>query len=44
MASSLAFFLALEPRKSFRVRPFVKHGLSDGGFPGSLMRGFLNER
>ena len=44
MARTLAFFLAPEPRKSFRVRPFVKHGLSDGGFPGSLMRGFLNER
>ena len=44
MARTLAFFLALEPRKSLRVRPFVKHGLSDGGFPGSLIRGFLNDR
>ena len=44
MARTLAFFLAPEPRKSFRVRPFVKHGRRDGGFPGSLMRGFLNER
>ena len=44
MARALAFFLALEPRKSFRVRPFVKHGLSDGGFPGSVILGFRNDR
>ena len=44
MASSLAFFLAPEPRKSAKVRPFVKHGLSDGGFPGSAIRGFRKDR
>ena len=44
MASSLAFFLAPEPLKSFRVRPFVKHGRRDGGFPGSVILGFRKLR
>ena len=44
MARTLAFFLAPEPRKSFKVRPFVKHGLSDGGFPGSAILGLRKDR